>query len=131
MLNKRDTDWLKYLFIINGNNWFKYANRSMMCFVLFEFNIPLENISHIWRRRHYWWWAVNKTYARHLRSLSSLGCPFIMIIHDTHTFCRAFSSWAVTTCCYGLGLSRLGFEHTTFSLRGQCSNPLRHRSGLH
>ena len=31
---------------------------------------------------------------------------------------------AVTTC-YDLGLSRLGFEHQT--LRGERSNPLRHR----
>ena len=28
---------------------------------------------------------------------------------------------------YDLGLSRLGFEHPTFRLRGERSNPLRHR----
>ena len=28
-----------------------------------------------------------------------------------------------------LGLSRLGFEHPTFRLRGKRSNPLRHRRG--
>ena len=33
----------------------------------------------------------------------------------------------VTTCFYDLHLSRLGFEHPTFRLRGQRSNPLRHR----
>ena len=32
---------------------------------------------------------------------------------------------------YDLGLSRLGFEHPTFRLRGDCSNPLRHRRGFH
>ena len=31
---------------------------------------------------------------------------------------------------YDLGLSRLGFEHQTFRLRGQRSNPLCHRRGL-
>ena len=41
---------------------------------------------------------------------------------DTHTFCRAFSSGAVTTCFYDLCLFRLGFEHPTFRLRGQHSN---------
>ena len=46
---------------------------------------------------------------------------------DTHICCRAFSSGAVTTCFYDLHLSRLGFEHPTFRLRGQRSNPLRHR----
>ena len=43
---------------------------------------------------------------------------------DTHTYCRSFSSGAVTTCFYDLDLSRLGFR-----MRGQCSNPLRHRRG--
>ena len=47
----------------------------------------------------------------------------------THTCCRAFSSGAVTTCFYDSGLSRLGFKHPTFRLRGQRSNPLRHRRG--
>ena len=31
---------------------------------------------------------------------------------------------------YNLGLSRLGFKHPTFRLRGQRSNPLRHRRGM-
>ena len=31
---------------------------------------------------------------------------------------------------YDLCQSRLGFEHPTFRLRGQRSNPLRHRRGL-
>ena len=48
---------------------------------------------------------------------------------DTHTYCRAFSSGAVATCFYDLGLSRLGFEHPMFRLRGKHSNPLRHRRG--
>ena len=72
-----------------------------------------------------------------LSSEGSLACPhllwyrasvYIIVIseyRDTHTYCRAFSSGAVTT----LGLSRLGFEHPTFNLRGQRSNPLRHCHG--
>ena len=50
-------------------------------------------------------------------------------IRDTHTYCQAFSRGAVTTCFYDLGLSRLGFEHPTFRLRGERSNPLPHRRG--
>ena len=42
-------------------------------------------------------------------------------------YCRAFSSGTATTCFYHLGLSRLEFEHPTFRLRYQRSNPLRHR----
>ena len=38
-----------------------------------------------------------------------------------------FCSWTRTTCYYDLGLSRLGFKHPTFRLRGQRSNPLRSR----
>ena len=78
-----------------------------------------------------------------LSSEGSLAChtyrycdtlhPFIMVISedsDTHTYCQAFSSGAVTTCFYDLGLSRLGFEHPTFRLRGQRSSLLRHRRGF-
>ena len=36
---------------------------------------------------------------------------------DTHTYHWAFSSGAITTCFYDLGLSRLGCEHPTFRLR--------------
>ena len=43
------------------------------------------------------------------------------------TYCRAFSSGVVTTCFNDLGLSQLGFEYPTFSLRGERSNPLRNR----
>ena len=49
------------------------------------------------------------------------GHPFIMVISedcDTHTYYRAFSSGAVTTCFYDLGISQLGFEHPTFRLQG-------------
>ena len=47
---------------------------------------------------------------------------------DTHTYCGAFSSGAVTTCFYDLGLSWLGFEHITFRLQGERSRSLRHRT---
>ena len=49
----------------------------------------------------------------------------------TLTYCRALSSGAITTWFCDLGLSRLGFEHSTFRLRGLCSNLLRYRGGLH
>ena len=48
---------------------------------------------------------------------------------DTHIYCREFGSEAVTTCFYDVVLSRPGFEHQTFRLRGERSNPLRHRRG--
>ena len=47
----------------------------------------------------------------------------------THTYCRALSSRAVTTCFYDSDLLRLAFEHPTSRLRGERSNPLRHRRG--
>ena len=52
-------------------------------------------------------------------------------IRDTHTYCPAFGSGALSTCFYGLSLSLLGFEHPTFRLRDDRSNRLRHRCGLH
>ena len=48
---------------------------------------------------------------------------------DTQNYCRAFSSGAATTCFSDLSLSRLGFEHSIFHLRGQRSNPLCNRRG--
>ena len=45
-------------------------------------------------------------------------------------YCQAFGGGAVTTCFNNLiGLSQLGFEHPTFRLRGEHSNPLRHHRG--
>ena len=49
---------------------------------------------------------------------------------DTYIHCWAFGSGAVTTCFYDLGLSRLGFEHPTFPLRGKRSNRLHHQRGF-
>ena len=54
---------------------------------------------------------------------------FIMIISEDprHSHApiddRVFGSGALTTCFYDLGLSRLEFEHPTFRLRGDRSNP--------
>ena len=50
---------------------------------------------------------------------------------DIDIYCRAFSRRAATSCFYDLGLLRLRFEHPTFRLRGQRSNPLRHHRGEH
>ena len=47
--------------------------------------------------------------------------------HNTFFYFEAFGSGAVTTCFDDLGLSRQGFERPTFRLRGQRSNPLRHK----
>ena len=60
--------------------------------------------------------------------------PFILVISEdpcTHTYCRAFSNGAITTCFLRLfyGLWRLGFAHLTFRLWGERSNPLRHLRG--
>ena len=72
-----------------------------MCVYLFEFFfVKLENFSLIWRRHHlvkgcrFWpmlrthgHWAVRILYVH----------PFILVIfEDTHTYCREFSSEAIT-----------------------------------
>ena len=103
---------------------------------------PLENFSLIWRRHHCRWRAANLTYARHSLFLSSEG--FLTCHHycdmgnpewsspmtlDTYTYYRSFSSVAVTTCFYDLGLSRLGFEQPNCCMQGERSNRLCHPSG--
>ena len=78
------------------------------------------------------------TYAWHLWPLSSEGSlayhiycdtghPFKMVISKDLWHSHLFCSGAVITCFNDICLSRLGFEHPTFRLRGERSNPLRHR----
>ena len=83
------------------------------------------------------------TYARHSWPLSSegLSVPHLLrhgtSIYNGHVggpvtlihYYRAFGSGAVTTCFYNLCLSRPGFEHPTFHLRGERFNS-RNRRGV-
>ena len=50
-------------------------------------------------------------------------------MRDIHTLCRAFGSGDDITCFNDVGLSRLGFEHSTFRFQSERSNPLRHGCG--
>ena len=54
-----------------------------------------------------------------LGSEGSLASVYNGHLRDTHTYCRAFGSGAVTTRFNDQGLSRLGFEHSTFPLRSE------------
>ena len=110
-----------------------------------EFFVPLENFSLIWRRHHDWWRAANFNLCSALMVIEQSGfvsMPHLMwhgasvymviSVHPwhSHLYCREFGSGAATTCFYDWGLSRMEFEHPTFRLRGEGSNPLRHRFGL-
>ena len=100
-----------------------------------------RNSSLIWRRHHYRWRAANFYLFSALMAIEQwrfFSVPHLLwhgaSVYNGHirgpvtlTYCRAFSSGAVTSCFYDLGLSRLGFENPTFRLRGQRSNPVRHR----
>ena len=75
-------------------------------------------------------WPLSREGSLACHTYFDTGHPFIMFsprTPDTHTYCRAFGSGAVTTCFYDLGLSRLGFKHPTYRLRR--SHPLGHRRG--
>ena len=87
------------------------------------------------RGHHYRWSAANLNIRWALIAIEQWGflaChtyydtghPFIMVISEdlwhSHLLPR-FSSGAVTTCFYDLGLSRLEFEYPTFRLLGQRS----------
>ena len=118
-------------------------NLAWIClFVCMEFNVPLENFSVIWWRHHYRLRTANFKLCSTLIAIEQWGffsVPHLTVTRsvtlywpstrnrDTNTYCRAFSSSAVTSCFYDIILSRPGCEHTTFCLRGQRSNPLRHR----
>ena len=66
-------------------------------------------------------WAVTVYSVSHLRwHVASIHTGHTWT-RDTHTYCGAFGSRAVTTCSYDLGLSRMGFQHPIFRLRGERS----------
>ena len=82
--------------------------------------------------RHSWLLSIEGSLA--CQTYSDTGHPFIMVISsrtcDTHIFCRALSSGAVTTCFYDRLRSVTAWIWSpTFQLRGQRSKPLRHRRG--
>ena len=102
----------------------KCSYSDLIC--LFGVFRPTENFSLI-RRRHN---RPVKDWTRHswpLSSEGSIAChiycdtghPFIMFI--SYIYCRSFSSGAVTSCFYDLGLLRLGIEHPTSACE---ANPL-------
>ena len=104
-----EVQWLKYC---QSSNPLMTTFVCLFClFVCFGFIVPLENVSLIWRRHHYRRRAANFDLWSELSSEGSLafhtfcdtGHPFIMEngsprIRNTHTYCRAFSSGACTTC---------------------------------
>ena len=104
------------------------------------FIIPLENFSLIWRRHHYRWRAANFDLSMTLKAIEQWGFFSVplLLLHGASVYnghlrgpltLTPIASRAVTTCFYDSSLLRLGFEHPTFRLRGQRSNPLRHRRG--
>ena len=104
-------------------------------FCLFGVCDPLENFSLIWRRHHHQWRAANFDLCSALMAIEQWGffsVPYLLwygaSVYNGHPR-GPVTPVAVKTCFNDLGLSRLGFEHLTFRLRGQLSIPLRHRLG--
>ena len=98
-------------------------------FVCLGFIVPLQNFSLIWRRHHYWWRAANFDLCSALMAIEQwrfFSMPHLELHGASVPVTLTPSSGAVTTWFYDLCLSRLGFEHPTFCLRGQRSNPLHH-----
>ena len=105
------------------------------------FIIPLENFSLIWRRHHCRWRTANVDLCSALMAICIEQWGFFTVPHllchracvynghlrERLTLTCIAERGAVTTCFHNLGLSRLEFEHPTFRLRVQRSNPLRHR----
>ena len=109
----------------------------LVCFVCLEFFVPLENFSLICRRHHCRIRAVNFDLCSVLMAIKKweffiisvpvaavTRYPFIMVISEDPWHSHLLP--VVTTCFNDWGLSRLGFEHPTFRLRGDRSNPVRH-----
>ena len=96
----------------------------------------------VWRRHHYHWMGTNFDQYSALMAIKQWGflsLPHLMwrgiSVYNGHLrgpvtptpFCSAFSSGAVTICFNEVFLSRSGFEHPIFRMRGERSTWLRHR----
>ena len=82
-----------------------------------DITITDERLQILTYARHSWLLSIEGSLACH--NYCDTGHPFIMVISKdpwhSHLL-PSVCSWAVTTCFYDLGLSRLGFEHQAFRL---------------
>ena len=118
-----------------------YIGVGFNCLV-FEFLVPLENFSLIWRGHRCRWRAVNFDRCSALLAIEQWG--FFSVAHILWhgasgfyghlrghvTFTPNANRLAMELLLPDLGMSQLGFKHPTIRLRGKCSNPLRHRGGF-
>ena len=110
-------------------------------FVCLGFFISLENFSLIWRRHHCRSMSANIDLCSALMAIKHWGflsVPHLLWhrspVYNDHLrgpvtlipVAERFSNVAVTTCFYDLGLSRLGFEHSTFGKRCECIQTLNY-----
>ena len=117
---------------------FCFLNRTFhvwLClFVFWGVNRPTRYF--LRRRHHYQWRAATFDLCSAFTAIEQwpFFCMPHLLWHRTsnydsqfrgRAYYLAFSSGAVTTFFNGLGLSHQGFEHPTFCLRGERSNPPR------
>ena len=122
------------------------TGRELYLCVCLGFFVSDDNFSFIWRRYRYRWNVANldlRSALMAIEQLGVLGVPHLLLhgtsvynshlrglLTLTHVVERLAVDRSVTTCFYDLGLSRLGFEHPTFCIRGERSNRLSHRCGV-
>ena len=109
---------------------------SLVCLFLFVWGLSSHSKFFnlvIWRRHHYRWRAAHFDLCAALMAIEQwgftncdMGHPFIMV-RDTHTYCRAFSSGAVTTCFYNMII----FTTLMLLISIATQVPLRGQSCLH
>ena len=113
---------------------------SLCLFVCFEFIVPLENFSLIWRRHHYWWRASNHDLCSALMAIEQWGFfnvqhllwhgPTVYNVHlrglmTLTPIAERFDSGGVTNCFYDLGLSRPRIEPWSLACEAKAL-PLRY-----
>ena len=100
-----------------------FSSHSRMCHLYRDVTFAGEGLQILTYARHSWPFSSEGSLACHTNSSARTS--------DTLTYCRAFGSGVVTTCFYDLRPSWLGFDHPTFRLRSERSNPLRHAAVNH
>ena len=118
-----------------------YFIRLFVCLLFcFGYFVSFKNCSLTWRHYNSRWRATNFDLYSAIMAIKQWGFFSVphLLWHRTSVYKghlrgpvtltpKAECLAVVTTCFNDLGLSRLVFEHPTFRLRGERSNPRRHR----
>ena len=130
MIIFRELCFVSHTCCILAPKFLQLYHHTRKLFVCLVFFVPLENFSLIRRRYHYRWRSANFDLCPALMAIEQWGFYIVshLLWHGSVISEDPLHSHLMLSV-YQLSyhyLSRLGFEHPTFRMRGKRSNRLRH-----